>query len=463
MPHRAIQNDLLHRLPQKALSLLRALGKLADEVGVSLYLVGGVVRDLLLIKENGDLDLTVEGDGVAFARLVADRYRAGLAVFERFATARLTFPNGLKMDIATTRRESYAQPAVLPTVQWASIEEDLSRRDFTINAIAVQLNPGQFGLLLDPYGGQRDLRARRIRLLHAGSFQDDPTRIFRAIRFEQRFGFRLDRATLRLLAQAASTNLIQRLSGPRLQNEILLLFAERDPVRAIARLGQLKLLRFLHHRLSNTKPVKQMVTAVPKALAWWARQFQGSVIDRPIVYLMALSSESSAAVVATMIRRLALSREQAKKVSTGGRVVDHALKRLTDTGTVRRSQIFRLLADLSDEALVLLLAKQVSRQQGARLSVLKRLLMAYMKNRAVKTVLTGRDLQAMGLKPGPQYKTILGKLLDARLDRIVTTQAEERALARKLIDNTASPFVKRETSASGNERRFTSVKGAAAN
>jgi tRNA nucleotidyltransferase (CCA-adding enzyme) len=435
MPHRAIKNDLLHHLPQKALSLLRALGKLADEVGVALYLVGGVVRDLLLRKENGDLDLTVEGDGVAFARLVADRYRAGLVVFDRFATARLTFPDGLKVDIATTRRESYAQPAVLPTVQPASIEEDLFRRDFTINAVAVQLNPGQFGRLFDPYGGQRDLRARTIRLLHRGSFQDDPTRIFRAIRFEQRFGFRLDRATLRLLAQAASANLIQRLSGPRLQNEILLLFAERDPVRAIARLGQLKLLRFLHHRLSYTKPVKQTVTAVPKALAGWARRFQGSVIDKPIIYLMALSSESSPVVVATMIRRLALSREQAKKVSTGRRVVDRALQRLTDTGTVRRSQIFRLLADLSEEALVLLLAKQVSRQQGARLSVLKRHLMAYVKNKAVKTALTGRDLQVMGLQPGPPYKTILEKLLDARLDRIVTTQAEERTFVRKWLGN----------------------------
>ena len=424
-------NDLLGRLPQERLSLLRELGNLADEEGVSLYLVGGVVRDLLLKRENWDLDLTVEGDGIAFARLVADRYGAGLAVFERFATARLAFPDGLKMDIATTRRESYAQPAVLPTVQPASIEEDLSRRDFTINAIAIQLNPRQFGRLLDPYGGQRDLRARTIRVLHAGSFQDDPTRIFRAIRFEQRFGFRLERTTVRLLAQAASTNLIQQLSGPRLQNEILLLFAEHDPVRAIARLGQLKLLRFLHRRLCYTTNVKRVVTAVPKALAWWARRFPDSVIDRPIVYLMALSSESSAVVVAAMIRRLALSREQAKNVSAGGRLVDRALKRLTNKGTVRPSQVYRLLADFSDEALVLLLAKQVSAQHGVRLSLLKRYLVAYVKNRAIKTALTGRDLQAMGLKPGPQYKTILGKLLDARIDGMITTEAEERALVRK--------------------------------
>ncbi len=330
MKHRMTQNDLLCRLSHARLSLLRELGNLADEDGQSLYLVGGVVRDLLLKRENWDLDLTVEGDGIAFARLVADRYGAGLAVFERFATARLVFPDGLKMDIATTRRESYAQPAILPMVQPASIEEDLYRRDFTINAMAMQLNPGQFGRLLDPYGGQRDLRARTIRVLHSGSFQDDPTRIFRAIRFEQRFGFHLERTTLRLLAQAASTNLIQQLSGPRLQNEILLLFAERDPVRAIARLAQLKLLRFLHRRLCYTTNVKRTVTAVPKALAWWTRRFPDSAIDRPIVYLMALSSESSPVVVAAMIRRLVLSREQAKNVNAGGRRVDRALKRLTN-------------------------------------------------------------------------------------------------------------------------------------
>ena len=424
---------LLQRLPDRVVGLLREIGQLGDERGCGVYVVGGVVRDLLLGHVTMDLDLTVEGDGVAFARLVADRYRAGLAVFERFATARLVFPDGLKMDIATTRRESYAQPALLPTVQPASIEEDLHRRDFTINAIALQLNSWQFGRLLDAYGGQRDLRARTIRVLHAGSFQDDPTRIFRAIRFEQRLKFSLERTTLRLLAEAASTNLIQQLSGPRLQNEILLLFAEQDPVRVMARLAQLKLLRFFHRRLCYTTKVKRVVAAVPEALAWWAPRFPDREIDKPIVYFMALSSESSPAVVATMIRRLALSREQAWKVSVGGKLVDRVLKRLADQGVVLPSQVYRLLADLPDETLVLALATQMSLQHAAVLSRLRRQLVAYMKNRTIKTALTGRDLQSMGLKPGPQYGTILGKLLDARIDGTIATEAEERALAHRLL------------------------------
>ncbi len=422
---------LLQRLPDRVVGLLREIGQLGDERGCRVYVVGGVVRDLLLGHVTLDLDLTVEGDGVAFARLVADRYRAGLAVFERFATARLVFPDGLKIDIATTRRESYALPGVLPTVQPASIEEDLYRRDFTINAIALQLNPGQFGRLLDAYGGQSDLRARTIRVLHAGSFQDDPTRIFRAVRFEQRLKFRLERTTIRLLAQAASTNLIQQLSGPRLQNEILLLLGERDPARVMARLSQLTLLRFLHRRLSYTTNVKRVVTAVPKALTWWTGRFPDRGIDKPIVYFMALSSESSPAVMATMIRRLALSREQARKVSAGGKFVDRVLKRLADEGIVRPSQVYRFLVDLPDEALVLALAKQMSLQQAAILSRLKGQLVAYMKNRTIKTALTGRDLQSMGLQPGPQYGTILGKLLDGRIDGTITTEADEHAFIQK--------------------------------
>ena len=433
MKHAKGQTVLLNNIPARFRHLLKQVGGLADEQGVSVFLVGGVVRDLLLKRDNFDLDLAVEGNGMAFARLVADRYGVGLVVFERFATARLAFSDGFKVDIATTRQESYAQPALLPMVQPASIEADLFRRDFTINAIAMQLNSHQLGRVLDPYGGRRDLRARIIRVLHAGSFQDDPTRIFRAIRFEQRFGFRLERTTVRLLAQAASKNLIQRLSGPRLQNEILLLFAERDPVRAIARLAQLKLLRVLHRRLRYTKHVKHVVVAVPKVLAWWARRFPDSVVDRPIVYLMALFSESSPAALTGVIRRLALSREQAKNVTSMGCRVGRALKRLTEKGTARPSQVYRLLADFSDEMLVLLLAKQMSAQHGARVSLLKRHLVAYVKNKSVKTALTGRDLQIMGLQPGPQYKTILGKLLDARIDGKITTETDERALVEKQL------------------------------
>ncbi|MDP3598564.1 MAG: hypothetical protein Q8S75_16385, partial [Nitrospirota bacterium] len=149
--------------------------------------------------------------------------------------------------------------------------------------------------------------------------------------------------------------------------------------------------------------------------------------------------------MATMIRRLALSREQARKVSAGGTLVDRVLKRLADERIVRPSQVYRLLVDLPDEALVLALATQMSLQQAAILSRLKGQLVAYMKNRTIKTTLMGRDLQSMGLMPGPQYGTILGKLLEARIDGTITTESDERALAYKLLKNGFSSFVKHET------------------
>ncbi|MDE3050517.1 MAG: CCA tRNA nucleotidyltransferase, partial [Nitrospirota bacterium] len=324
---------------------------------MSLYLVGGVVRDLLLRRENWDLDLTLEGDGIAFARLVADRYGAGLAVFERFATARLVLPNRLKIDIASTRRESYVKPAALPDVAAASLQEDLYRRDFTINAMAIQLNPATFGELHDPYGGQRDLKAKTIRVLHGGSFFDDPTRIFRAIRFTQRFGFSLEPATRGLLEEAAATNLIQQLSGPRLCNEIFLLLGERDPRKPIKRLAFLRLLRFLHPRLRYTNKGERIVAVLPRALAWWKKQCPDHGVERPLVYLMAILSKAGPAVLRSVTQRLQLSSLQSKAVEWAGRRTDRLVQVLEQTKDMRPAQVYRLLADLPDDALVLLVAK----------------------------------------------------------------------------------------------------------
>jgi tRNA nucleotidyltransferase (CCA-adding enzyme) len=425
--------NLLRRLSRERLSLLRELGILADEPGVSLYLVGGVVRDLLLRRENWDLDLTLEGDGIAFARLVADRYRAGLAVFERFATARLVLPNRLKIDIASTRRESYVKPAALPDVASASLQEDLYRRDFTINAMAIQLNPATFGELHDPYGGQRDLKAKTIRVLHEGSFIDDPTRIFRAIRFTQRFGFSLEPSTRGLLEEAAATNLIQQLSGPRLCNEILLLLGERDPRKPIKRLAFLKLLRFLHPRLQYTNKGERIVAVLPRALAWWKKQCPDHVVERPLVYLMALLSSTGPAVLRSVPQRLQLSSLQSKTVEWAGRKTDRVVQGLEHSKDMRPAQVYRLLADLPDDALVLLVAKGLAMRKGGGVYRLTRRLSRFLKHdRLATTILRGEDLKRLGLEPGPQFKTILDRLLDARLNGRVRTESDERAFVHRV-------------------------------
>jgi len=426
--------NLLRRLvPRARLSFLRELGTLAAERGVSLYLVGGVVRDLLLRIENWDLDLAVEGDGIAFARLVADRFGAGLAVFERFATARLVLPNSLKLDIATTRRESYIKPAALPDVTPASLQEDLYRRDFTINAMAIQLNPATFGELHDPYGGQRDLRAKTIRVLHEGSFIDDPTRIFRAIRFTRRFGFALEPSTRHLLEEAAATKLVQQLSGPRLCNEILLLLGERDPRKPIESLVLLRLLRFLHPRLRYTEKSERVVAELPRALAWWKKQCPDHVVERPLIYLSALLSQASPAVLRSVIQRLQLSTLQSNAVELSGRKTDQLVQVLEGTKDMRPAQVYRLVAGLPDDAIVLSVAKGLAMRKAGGVHRLTRRLLRYLKHdRGATTILRGEDLKRLGLKPGPQFKAILGRLLDARMNGHVKTESDERAFVYRV-------------------------------
>ena len=435
MAHTQATRLLMRRLPRRIVLLLRQLGRLADEKGVALYLVGGVVRDLLVKRENWDLDLTVEGDGVAFARLVADRYGAGMALFERFATARLTLPKGLKVDIASTRRESYAKPAALPDVQPASLEEDLYRRDFTINAMAIQVNAARFGQLHDPYDGQRDLRAKAIRVLHEGSFIDDPTRIFRAIRFSERFGFHPEPKTLRLLKQAAATNMVARLSGPRLANEVFLLMREPHPGRAIGTLTRLNLYRFLHPRLRYGKQAHRLVTTLPRALVWWKVQCPGDPVDQALLYLMAVLSEADSSVLHAVAQRLQLSTVQATAVDWAGEKTRRAAKMLLAQSDMPPSRVYRVLMNMPSEAMVLLIAKgfaEKSREGVRRLA--KRVLRFLKQDRWITTVVKGEDLKQLGLKPGPHFKTILDRLLNERLDGRITAVAQERDRARILAE-----------------------------
>lgn len=418
--------DLLNRLPENCRSLLRQLGQLADRRGLPIYLVGGVVRDLFLKRTNWDLDVTVEGDGIAFARMVADRYGAGLALFERFGTARLVLPSGLKLDIASTRRESYAEPAQLPDVAPASLSEDLYRRDFTINAMAIQLNGGCRGLLHDPYGGQRDLRAKRIRILHERSFIDDPTRIFRAVRFAQRFGFAWETKTKQLLKQAAATDLIDRLSGPRLCNEILILCREPLPHRSFEQLNKLKLLRFLHPRLTYSSIARGTVRALPRACEWWKHHCDQKSIDRAMATFIALLGDAESSAVQAMTDRLMMSKEQMRIVGHAGKPLLVIVSQLSVPARLQPSAIFTLLRRLSDEALLACLAMQSGRQSRLRLvrARIKNFVQVYRK---VAIALRGDDLLRLGLKPGPQIGEMLGGILAAKLDGVVKNKAGERA------------------------------------
>ena len=214
------------------------------------YLVGGTVRDILLGEPNFDVDIAVEGDAIALARAVADALGGRVRAHTKFGTAVVVFGDDQRIDVVTARTEFYDAPAALPSVEHATIREDLFRRDFTINAMAVSLKGDDFGRLVDPFHGRRDLEAKTIRVLHNLSFIDDPTRIFRAIRYESRYGFRMDEHTQRLARGTIEMGLVGDLSSARLRDELIALLEEGDAGASILRLAELGRGQAIHPHLA---------------------------------------------------------------------------------------------------------------------------------------------------------------------------------------------------------------------
>lgn len=240
-----MKRNLLEQLSAGDLKIIQRVGSIADQKNISSYLAGGIVRDLLLKRENHDLDIVVVGDSAAVAKLIAEKLSAQVVIHSRFKTATVTLESGNKIDFAMARKEIYSQPGALPEVERGDIVQDQYRRDFSINCLFISLNAATFGKLIDFCGGYRDIQSKEIRVLHSMSFMDDPTRLFRAVRFEQRLNFRINDHTLKLIKQALKKDSLGYVKAQRLFNEFKKLFDEQDPVANLKRLKQLKLLQFI--------------------------------------------------------------------------------------------------------------------------------------------------------------------------------------------------------------------------
>jgi tRNA nucleotidyltransferase (CCA-adding enzyme) len=418
---------LLDRLPHGVMNLLRTAGELAERLDYSAYVVGGFVRDLLLGIDNLDVDLVVEGDGITFARAFANEREGSVTVHDRFGTAVVRFADGFKVDVATARTEYYEYPAALPNVERSTIKKDLYRRDFTINTLAVRLNPDVFGQLIDFYGGQRDLKKQLIRVLHSLSFVEDPTRVFRAVRFELRFGFHSSKETLSLIKDAVKMELFHRLSGQRLLDELRLLFSERTPRRAVRRLADLDLLRFIHAKLVWSSRLDRRLIEVEEGLDWHRFSCVDRTVRRWLVYFMALAEVLPEQSVHDVLERFPFTESERSAINAARFTTQHICRQLNRRTHLRPSETVRLLASLSDETLVFLLAKNKS-------ETAKRHITTYLTTyRTVKPVLTGEELKSFGLAPGPLYGTILARLTEARLDGEVNSEVEERAMVKKFL------------------------------
>lgn len=414
------------RLPARVLEILKEAGIVADTLGLTVYTVGGFVRDIILKYENLDVDLVIEGDGIAFAKAFAERYRCRVKTHEKFGTAVIVFPDGLKVDVASSRLEYYEKPAVLPTVERGSIQLDLYRRDFTINTLAVRLNPSDFGELLDYYGAQRDIREKVIRVLYDYSFVNDPTRVFRAIRFEQRFSFKMSRHTHALIAKAVKLNFFEKLSGKRLFNELILILKEERPIKAINRMAELGLLRFIHPRLRVGEKEREVIGNIIGTLAWYRLLFLKERCDPSLVYLMGLLDSLKLKEIDEFCIRLAVPGRLREKLVTARKTGVVAMRRLA-RGGLKDSELYHLLKPLQMEALLYITAKggeEVKKEVSRYITHLI----------DVKTALSGNDLgKTFGLKPGPEFKKILAGLLDAKLEGVVKTREEEMKWVKRRI------------------------------
>ena len=389
---------------------MRLAGELAQQRGQKLYLVGGVVRDLLLGRKNFDLDLVVEADAIGLASELASEKQGKLVTHQRFGTAKLTW-NGWSADIATARSETYAKACALPTVNPSTIKADLFRRDFTINAMAVELNPGHYGQLLDLYGGLADLERKLVRVLHEKSFVDDATRIWRAIRYEQRLDFKLEPRTLQLVKR--DVDYLKKVSGDRIRHELeLILLKEGYPEKVLRRADELGVLQKLHPGL---KADDWLVEKYGQARQW-------SSPDAPSLgqYLALLVCRMKSDGVEELISYLRLRKATAKTLlDTVGLKAN--LKHLTSP-QITSSQVYTLLIDYSAEAVV------ASIIAGEIPEAVHRLNEFMNKLRYIKPALNGEDLKKLGVAQGPGIKDMLHRLLEARLEGKAATKREEEAL-----------------------------------
>ncbi|MCX7839408.1 MAG: CBS domain-containing protein [Anaerolineae bacterium] len=425
-------------LPPELLALLRDASHIARDLGYRLYIVGGFVRDLLLNQPTLDLDLVVEGDAVKLAQALQQKYGGRVHAHARFGTAKWilkeTKDEGRKtkeiplapqlvpitahlasLDFSTARTEFYAHPSALPEVETSSIKQDLHRRDFTINTLAICLDPERYGQLLDPFGGEGDLQRGIIRVLHNLSFIEDPTRILRAARFEQRFGFKIEPRTAQLISDALG--MFARVSGERIRHEFNLIFRENEPEKAFARAHALGALTAIYPALDFTD--------------WHARKFAQAreTYARPseLMYLGLLAYRLTLAQIKEFSERLRLPNADIETLAQLVALREQAESQLA-TEEMSPSAIYRSLEGYSDAALDIFAIATDDERVRARVTLFRTEL------RYVTPEMTGNDLKRMGLRPGPVYRDILARLRAARLDGEITTREEEEALVRQMIN-----------------------------
>jgi tRNA nucleotidyltransferase (CCA-adding enzyme) len=423
---RNIKSFIDERLSSEIIELLREIGDVADSMGFSAYVVGGFVRDLMLYQDNDDIDIVIEGSGISFAKKYAQKKEARVNTYEKFGTAVIVLKNGFKIDVASARTEFYKFPAALPTVEMSSIKLDLFRRDFTINTLAINLNPDNFGVLIDFFAAQKDLKDKSLRIIHNMSFVEDPTRVFRAIRFEQRFGFKIGKLTTNLIENAVKMDFFKDLSGPRVLNEIKHLLKENS-VATVQRLFDYNLARIIHPKVAKSKKLFELLDSIEKVIAWHELLFLETRCVKWLVPFMLLIDKCSWSESREVCAKFKIPpRHEKLLVNERFKTVETILF-LENNLKISNSSLFRKLRDYSTETILYMMA--ITDDEAV-----KRLISFYYnKLRQVKVKIRGRDIQEIGIKPGPVFKDIMEDVLFAQLDGNLKTREDELSFIKKYV------------------------------
>jgi tRNA nucleotidyltransferase (CCA-adding enzyme) len=381
-----------------------------------IYLVGGTVRDILLREDSFDVDVAVEGDASAFARRLAAELDGTCRPHEQFGTAVVFYGEGEHIDVVTARTERYAASAALPIVEPSTIQDDLRRRDFTINALAASLLPADFGRVVDPFRGRDDLRAGTIRVLHDRSFVDDPTRIFRAIRYENRYGFRMDARTETLAREAVESGLVGQLSAARLTEELVALLSEAEVAGAIRRLAELGVDQAIHPRLAADEEAAELSAR----LGALKRELNVDVPDWRL-RLAVLARRLEPGELAEWLEGLQLRRRDLEQIAAAVTIAPRLVEALA--GTPDPAEIVALAEPHAPDAPLVALA----------LADVPALRTYFGHLRQVRLDIDGTDLAALGLAESPRVGQILQELRRRKLRGELDGREAELAAARELI------------------------------
>lgn len=420
-----VRNLLKDRLPERFYDMLLEIGELGEELNSKVYVVGGFVRDLLMRNDNFDVDIVVEGSASKFARRYSKIKNARVSVHKKFDTAQVILSDNTRVDFATARTEYYTFPAAAPEVESSSIKNDLYRRDFTINAMAVKLNKKEFGKLLDFFGGRRDLKDKKIRVLHNLSFVDDPSRVFRAIRFAVRFGFEIGPHTNKLLKHTVNLKLFERVIGKRMFMELKYILSEDNYLKALEILKEYDLLKFFHKDIKLDSKKYELFESVDRISGWYTFQTKFPVdifLCRFYVFLTGLKHDN----LKTLADKFEFNHlESAKYISEVSKVLNVSIKIRRDK-KLTNSRLYSFLKAFKSES-VIYLGAVLGRDYEDKIKDYFNIF------RNVKLQVTGDDFIKIGFRPSRKFAEILNKLIEMKIDGAISSREEELDMARKLF------------------------------